>query len=161
MPIYKATFVKSFNALVRKCGLSLKTKTPHEFDYNHISPRLWKRNQKQIKKINEDIFNLLGDGINLYALHTKSQRGKKWNIVYIGHSRSKYIKTRITNHLICKDDRTGSVLDHAKEYVDAGGRIGISFFGVEPESLRLSIEAELIDKNKKKLIWNKHGNGKK
>lgn len=67
------------------------------------------------------------------------------------------LRERITQHLIAKDSRTGSMLEVAKKAVADGYDIGLSFIKVQPESLRLFVEEAIIAKHKNKLPWNTHG----
>jgi hypothetical protein len=80
----------------------------------------------------------------------------KWELVYVGERKSEGKRDRITQHLIDKDERTGSKLNEVKNTVRSGGHIGVSFLLVKPESLRLYVEEYIIG-NTKKLIWNVHG----
>ncbi len=63
----------------------------------------------------------------------------------------------MTQHLIAKDHRTGSMLEAVKTAVAAQQKIGVSFIKVQPESLRLFVEETIIAKHKDELPWNTHG----
>jgi hypothetical protein len=82
---------------------------------------------------------------------------ENWSTVYVGERKSSGLRERITQHLITKDHRTGSMLKAVKTAVAAGQKIGVSFIMVEPESLRLFVEETIIAKHKNKLPWNTHG----
>ena len=79
--------------------------------------------------------------------------------MYVGERKSIGLRDRITQHLIDKDHRTGSMLEAVKTAVSAGQRVGLSFVKVDPESLRLYVEETIISTCKKegKLPWNTHG----
>jgi len=76
---------------------------------------------------------------------------------YIGHSSSKYSRTRIRSHLAYKSVKTSAKLDNIKEELKLKNCIGISFLIIEPEYMRRSLEEWLIEKYSQILSWN---NGK-
>jgi hypothetical protein len=44
-----------------------------------------------------------------------------------------------------------------KKAVGEGKEIGVSLIKVSPDSLRLYVEAKILDEKKPKLLWNTHG----
>ncbi|MDN3660370.1 hypothetical protein [Vibrio agarivorans] len=64
-------------------------------------------------------------------------------------------RQRIRNHLITKHEKTGSKLQNIKQAVSGGCQVSVSFISIEPESLRNTIEEELIKKYSPE--WNKVG----
>lgn len=110
----------------------------------------------QIKQQNNNLLSNLRNRANLYAIYRRTSENGKWEPVYVGERKSEGMRERITQHLIDKDEGTGSKLKEVKETVRRGGRIGVSFLLVKPESLRLCVEEYIID-NTKSLIWNVHG----
>jgi sRNA-binding carbon storage regulator CsrA len=158
-----AGFADKFNELVEECWLFFSSDDSlFEVDYRGISMDQWtsKAIQQNIKQWNEQIFNTLNEKPNLYAIYAKTKESNNWELMYIGHSSEENIKTRITNHLVGKHKKTGSVLNKIKESVDYGAKIGVKFIKIAPESLRVSIEAELIRNHKNELPWNINGKGK-
>lgn len=110
----------------------------------------------EIKELNDSILkNLRGAG-NVYALYTR-RPNENWSVVYVGQRKSAGLRERITQHLVNKDVRTGSMLEAVKTAISDGREMAISFIQVEPESLRLYVEETIISKNKAHLPWNTHG----
>lgn len=75
---------------------------------------------------------------------------------YIGHSKN--IRSRLRSHICNKGRFTGAKLKNVTQAVQNGGRISVSFVEILPESLRLMIEDELIDRISNRipgsLPWN-------
>lgn len=109
--------------------------------------------QTTIKALNETFLGKLRNNGNVYALFLQAEDLKGWVPKYVGQSARTYLRSRITNHLIGKHERTGSKLDEVRQAVLAGRRIGISYILVEPEELRGYVEEKLIP-----LVpgWNRH-----
>ena len=77
--------------------------------------------------------------------------------MYVGERKADGLRSRITEHLIKKDHKTGSKLAEIQAAVANGLEIGLSFIRVEPQSLRLFVEETIIVNNKSKLPWNSQG----
>ena len=77
--------------------------------------------------------------------------------MYVGQRKSPSLKERIVQHLVKKNERTGSMLEAVKTAVSDGREAAISYVLVEPESLRLFVEEAIIASNKAHLPWNTHG----
>jgi len=108
--------------------------------------------------LNKDILDSLRNSGNVYSLYTRSKKNNAaWIPVYVGQRKSASLRERITQHLITKDERTGSMLEAVKTAVADGNKIAISYIKVKPESLRLYVEETIIAKRKKTLPWNTHG----
>ena len=140
-----------------ECLEALITENPTEFKYpNNCSLNHWPVDK--IKARNKVILDGLRNSGNVYALYTKSKnKNAKWVPVYVGQRKSVSLRERITQHLITKDGRTGSMLEAIKTAVADGNKIAISYIKVKPESLRLYVEETIIAKRKKTLPWNTHG----
>ena len=109
---------------------------------------------ERIKAANKPFLKTLRNRGNVYAIFVRPN-GKKtdWSQMYVGERKSAGLRQRITEHLIEKDDRTGSMLEAIKTAVSANHAIGLSFIKVEPESLRVFIEETIIAKHKQELPW--------
>ena len=111
----------------------------------------------EIKAVNEQFLETLRDRANVYALFVRSAgRGEDWRAVYVGERKSAGLRGRITEHMIHKDHRTGSMLEAVKTAVGAQQEIGITFIKVQPESLRLFVEETIIVNHQDELPWNTH-----
>jgi hypothetical protein len=113
---------------------------------------------EDIKRANEELLKSLRHSGNIYALFVRQPtEDANWEAVYVGERKSIGLRDRITQHLINKDARTGSMLEAVKTAVASGSSIGLSFIKVQPESLRLYVEETIIAKHKSTLLWNTHG----
>ena len=139
------------------CAKALFNEVPHKFIFPAgCSIQHWPI--CEIKLLNEKFLRTLRHRANLYALSVRPLgEGKNWSPVYVGERKSAWLRDRITQHLIAKDRRTGSMLEAVKTAVAAGQEIGVSFIRVEPESLRLFVEEIIIVKHKNELSWNSNG----
>jgi hypothetical protein len=138
-----------------KCAKALIVEHPIAFSYPAgCSLSSWPI--KEIKHVNDAALKSLRGKGNVYALYTR--RGEEpWKVVYVGQRKSEGLRERITQHLICKDGRTGSMLEAVKAAVSDGRQIAFSFILVSPESLRLYVEEAILVKRKATLPWNTHG----
>lgn len=109
--------------------------------------------QVTIKELNEAFLGKLRNNGNVYALFLQAKDLTEWVPTYVGKSARTYLRSRISNHLIGKHEKTGSKLDEVRQAVLAGRKIGISYILVEPEELRGYVEEKLIP-----LVegWNHH-----
>jgi hypothetical protein len=139
------------------CLKALIIETPTEFNYpDDCSLNHWPVNE--IRTLNKIILDSLRNSGNVYALYTKSKmKNSSWVPVYVGQRKSASLRERITQHLVTKNERTGSTLEAVKTAVADGNKIAISYIKVNPESLRLYVEETIIGKKKKTLPWNTHG----
>lgn len=116
----------------------------------------------EIKNTNKQLFDAIGEiKPNIYAIFAAKNESSDFDLKYIGQTNSQGARTRLTNHLITKNEKTGAQLEKVKSVVINGGRIKISFIKIEPEALRHYVEEILIEKYKDKLEWNAHGKRKK
>ena len=139
------------------CAHALFAEVPHKFTFP-VGCNLQHWPVGEIKTSNETFLKTLRHRANVYALSIRpSGENQKWSPVYVGERKSTGLRDRITQHLITKDHRTGSMLEAVKTAVAAGQEIGVSFIKVEPESLRLFVEETIIAKHKSDLPWNTHG----
>ncbi len=95
---------------------------------------------------------------NIYALYVNGK------LKYIGESKSTRIKQRLNNHLFgsgFKTDKTGKQIGTVSKWhlisnaIDKGQTITFKCILIEPDSLRTSIEEELIKIHNPD--WNIHG----
>ena len=113
---------------------------------------------EEIRLANEEFLKTLRHRANVYALFVRTHgTEEQWRPVYVGERKSKGLRDRISQHLITKDSRTGSMLEEVKSAVASKQDIGLSFIKIEPESLRLFVEETIIAKHKGELPWNSHG----
>lgn len=139
------------------CAQALFAEVPHQF----ILPagcNLQHWPVGEIKSLNKEFLKTLRHSANVYALSVR-QSGKDQNFspMYVGETKSAELRARITQHLINKNQLTGSMLEALKTAVAAGQEIGVSFIKVEPEALRLFVEEVIIANHKNELPWNTHG----
>lgn len=139
------------------CAQALFAEVPHQFIFP-VGCNLQHWPVGEIKTSNETFLKTLRHRANVYALSVRpSGENQNWSPVYVGERKSAGLRDRITQHLITKDHRTGSMLEAVKTAVAAGQEVGVSFIKVEPESLRLFVEETIIAKHKNVLPWNTHG----
>lgn len=141
------------------CAEKLFAGVQHQFSFPlGCSLEYWP--VEEIKLANEEFLGTLRHRANIYALFVRGKEADQpWQPVYVGERKSNGLRERITQHLIHKDHRTGSMLEAVKTAVHAGKHVGLAFVKVEPESLRLYVEETIIAKAKRagKLPWNTHG----
>ena len=116
---------------------------------------LW--GSETIKAANAKLLNEISGSANVYAIFTAEKESNDYSLKYIGQTHSKYARTRLTNHLIKKNAKTGAQLKNVMEHVQARGSIKISWISITPESLRHFVEEKLIELRKGELTWNQQG----
>jgi hypothetical protein len=100
--------------------------------------------------------------INIYALWQRKE-GENWQLMYIGQRSFKSGWSRVEQHLFSTPQGTQSKLLEVRAVVESGAEIGITAILVEPDSMRLAIEEELIYRNSmsaEHIIWNLKGRAK-
>lgn len=139
------------------CAQALFAEVPHRFVFPAgCNLQHWPAGE--IRYSNEAFLKTLRHRANVYVLSVcPSGESQNWSPVYVGERKSAGLRDRITQHLITRDHRTGSMLEAVKTAVAARQEIGVSFIKVEPESLRLFVEETIIANHKSKLPWNTHG----
>lgn len=85
--------------------------------------------------------------LNIYALWLKPLGSTCWTPVYIGQRSQSQGWARVKQHLFHTHGGTQSKLHLVRKALDAGSEIGVTGILVEPDSLRLTIEDELIFRN--------------
>lgn len=110
-----------------------------------------------IKVDNKKLLEEINGSANVYAIFTTNKNGK-CELKYIGQSKQKYARTRLTNHLIKKHKKTGAKLQFVMDSVLSKKCIKISWVELECESLRHFIEENLI--LQLKPVWNINGKRK-
>ncbi len=140
-----------------ECLSALIVSSPIEFEYpDGCSFEYWPVNE--IRSHNKELLDNLRNNGNVYALYTKkTTESSLWTPAYVGQRKSASLRERITQHLVTKNERTGSKLEDVKKAVSGGNKIAISYIKVNPESLRLYVEETIIAKRKETLPWNTHG----
>jgi len=118
-----------------------------------------KWDSKKILEINKGLFEKIKNTANVYAIFTASNPHNNFSLRYIGQSKAKLAKARLTNHLIKKHKNTGAKLGEIIKHVKTGGIVKVSWINIHPESLRHYIEEELIGKHPE-ADWNFHGKNK-
>lgn len=102
------------------------------------------------------MLSVLKNSGNVYSIYLKDKGASSWKPVYVGQRKKSYLRQCITEHLITKSKRTGSVLEPIKAEVTAGNSVAFSYIKVEPESMRRYVEEVILSKNKNFLLWNIH-----
>jgi hypothetical protein len=101
--------------------------------------------------------------INVYALWKRFGSEEKWELMYIVQRSHKYGWSRVAQHLFSTPQGTQSKLREVHAAVEAGAQIGVTAILVEPDSMRLSVEEELINRNSSSdghLLWNRKARAK-
>lgn len=101
--------------------------------------------------------------INVYALWKRVGSEEKWELMYIGQRSHKSGWYRVAQHLFSTPQGTQSKLREVRAAVQAGAQIGVTAILVEPDSMRLSVEEELINRNSSSddhLLWNRKARAK-
>lgn len=83
--------------------------------------------------------------------------------MYIGQRSLKFGWSRVEQHLFSTPKRTQSKLNEVRAAIDFGSQIGVTAIQVQPDSMRLAIEEELISRNSlsaEHLVWNKKARAK-
>ena len=108
--------------------------------------------------------SLLGKSqINIYALWKRANAEEEWELMYIGQRSRKSGWSRVAQHLFSTPPGTQSKLQEVRAAVDSGAQIGVTGILVEPDSMRLSVEEELISRNSLSdihLLWNRKARAK-
>ena len=136
--------------LVAQAQRKLLEAKPHVVEY------------RDAQKMEEGIFPaaLKGVPMNLYALWARSAPDEAWKLKYIGEQNVYAGQARLRQHLFWKPTSTQTKQEYVRSILAAGGQIGITAILVEPDTMRLAIEEELIIRNIKTetcLPWNLHG----
>lgn len=96
--------------------------------------------------------------INVYALWTRGFDESGWTLRYVGQRSVRVGVRRLSDHLFHVHEKTESKLRYVREALAAGLEIGVTGVLVEPDSLRLTIEDELITIAKQRgTLWNRKG----
>lgn len=145
------------NEFAESCAEALLRSNPEQFNYpSATSLTQWPSGE--IIKMNEQLLRRLNKRGNVYALFTRPGGSTgNWKPVYVGQRKSQSLRERIVQHLVKKNECTGSMLEAVKTAVSDGREVAISYVLVEPESLRLFVEETIIASNKAQLPWNTHG----
>ena len=126
-------------------------------DFTASKYSIW--NSEEFLKANNNLLSALSCKANVYAIFTANTNSENYCLRYIGKTTKKLARQRIRNHLFKKSKKTGSKLNKVTDHIQSGGKIKISWVGIEPESLRNYVEEELI-RNHKGATWNRE-NAKK
>ena len=135
--------------LIEQCRAALLDSDPHVIAYADMT-------ELRNNFLPTDLISL---PINIYALWTRAQDAN-WTLKYIGQRSRKNGWRRVSEHLFWKHPKTQSKLDHVLQALLAGEELGVTAILVEPDSLRLAIEAELINLSSRAeagLPWNIQG----
>jgi hypothetical protein len=135
------------STLIAATQEQLLTQAPHVIEYS----------DKEELKANRLPSNLKASAINIYALWKRDNSGADWRLMYIGQRSFKSGWSRVEQHLFSTPRGTQSKLAEVRSAIESGAQIGVTAVRVEPDSMRLSIEEELIGRNsqlKEQLLWN-------
>lgn len=114
---------------------------------------------KQIKEKNSDFLDSLNNKGNVYAILTQKPESDEWNPIYVGQRKADGFRSRMYQHLIKKNKKTGSKLEKVKKAVSEGQQIAVTYIMVCPESLRHFVEETIVAGDKGRLTWNDHNPG--
>ena len=132
--------------------------------YNYFKSKTGIRNltinENRILKICSNRFDKIftNGKPNLYAIYLK--KNSKWELKYVGETKTKYARERLRNHLMSKNDSTGSKLEKVQKHLYDGFEIGVKVIHLSDEKFRHYFEERLIDALSP-LEWNIHGVKKK
>lgn len=101
--------------------------------------------------------------INVYALWRRGGSEDKWELMYIGQRSHESGWSRVAQHLFSTPRGTQSKLQEVRGAIKSGAPIGVTAILVEPDSMRLSVEEELINRNSSSdshLLWNRKARAK-
>lgn len=113
--------------------------------------------------------SLGASAINVYALWVRKLEAVPqaevgaWKIMYIGQRSSKSGWPRVRQHLFSTPKGTQSKLGQVRAVIESGAELGVTAILVEPDSMRLAIEEELIRLNSRSvndLPWNEKARSK-
>lgn len=90
----------------------------------------------------------------VYAIWVRTPTTGEPALRYIGHVVSVGARTRMINHFVRKDPRTGAKLDNVRAALAAGYEVGVSFVAIDPPAVRLYVEEMLIQKLDGPEYWN-------
>ncbi len=140
-------------ALIAAAQEQLLTSAPHAIDYV----------DKEALKNNQLPSSLKNSPINIYALWKRDEPEADWELMYIGQRSFKSGWSRVEQHLFSTPQGTQSKLKEVSAVIATGAQIGVTAVRVEPDSMRLSIEEELINRNSqsdRQLLWNRKARAK-
>ena len=96
----------------------------------------------------------------MYALWRRTEADGKWELMYIGQRSHKSGWSRVEQHLFSTPQGTQSKLREVRTAIQSGAQMGVTAILIEPDSMRLSVEEELINRNSSSdghLLWNRKG----
>lgn len=144
--------VDGYRALIDNALTALLEREPTEIFYKINDDLEQSKNDNQERLLAE-----IGTGANIYALWVKRTGSDQWVLMYVGQRTRKMIKARLNQHLFKKPTKTQSKIDFVRKEIASGSRIGVTTVLISPDSLRLSVEDEIISnltKEKSNLPWN-------
>jgi hypothetical protein len=144
--------LEEFFKSCEKLLLSEDNRTAIEYPEEFIVP--WESDD--LKNKNEETLKKISGEANVYAIFTALKDADEYSLRYIGQTKSKLARTRLTNHLISKHEKTGAKLSKVIDHIQSGGSIKISWISINPESLRHYVEERLIEEHSE-CDWNKQG----
>jgi hypothetical protein len=113
---------------------------------------------------NNELPSSLGKSpINIYALWKRTGPDRDWELMYIGQRSHRSGWSRVQQHLFSTPQGTQSKLREVRAAIEAGAQMGVTAILVGPDSMRLSIEEELINRNSTSdghLLWNRKARAK-
>lgn len=103
--------------------------------------------------------NLIFEGLKnkgvVYFIFVTDNSTKQTKLRYIGKSKGNLFKQRLKNHFDHAHVMTATKQSEVKNELNKGNKVEYSFLTTQPESLRNSIEEELISLFKEKTsLWN-------
>lgn len=96
--------------------------------------------------------------INVYALWKRTGPDANWELMYIGQRSHRSGWARVAQHLFSTPVGTQSKLEEVRAAIQSGDQLGVTAILVELDSMRLSVEEELIKRNSSSaehLLWNR------
>ena len=133
------------------------------FRFNEIEKYFSEKNHIiEVSKNGKIDFNIVSEHIdkanlkpNIYGILIRnSTKNSEWNLKYIGQRKSKEIKSRLKQHLIKHNEKTGAQLNNIENEMKNGSEIGVILFAIKPDELRQYYEQKLLNKFGG-ILWNK------
>lgn len=104
---------------------------------------------------NRQIIDSVAGSSVVYAIWVRTPSTGEPTLRYIGHVVGVGARTRMINHFVRKDPRTGAQLENVRTALAAGYEVGVSFVAIDPPEVRLYVEEMLIQKLVGDDYWNK------
>lgn len=140
----------NIQTLVEQAQTALLSSPPIPVSHNDLENLAANQHPKEIA----------GRTFNVYALWSRATPQSSWKLMYIGERHSRSGLKRLEEHLFKVGKGTQSKLKEVRATLREGAQMGVTAILVKPESMRLAVEEELLQRNSLhvgQLPWNKRG----